>query len=337
MIKGKKQRVTLRQIAQETGYAVITVSKALRDERDIAPETKRIIREKAQEMGYVQNAAANALRSGKSMMIAASIIDIMNPYWSIYCKYIERGAYENGYVAIFMENIVECETEPKLLSMAVQRGVDGVLLDPSLKYKENVKLLERVGVPYVLVGWPNADEAVDAVWYDNVRSGYLAGQRLIGRGCRKILMMNIPSPFPVSKEREQGVLMALAEAGFSPENILQRRLTPGQGAPVSLIREIFEADPDIDGIFAFNDYSALQLLSSLRAIGRRVPEDVALVSMDDIQETIAMGIRLTTVHASPIKMAEVSLALLLRRMNGDYSDFPAKISLPVYLVEGETG
>ncbi|MDO4548255.1 MAG: LacI family DNA-binding transcriptional regulator [Clostridia bacterium] len=336
MTTEKKQRVTLREIARETGYAVITVSKALRDERDIAQNTKRIIREKAREMGYVQNAAANALRSGKSMMIAASIIDIMNPYWNIYCKHIERQSYEKGYVAIFMDNIVECETEPRLINMAVQRGVDGVLLDPSMKYRENVKLLENVGIPYVLVGWPNADQRADAVWYDNVQSGYLAGKHLVERGCRKILMLNIPSPFPVSKDRERGLMAALREAAFPEENIVQRRLAWGQGAPISLVREIFDEHPDIDGIYAFNDYSALQLLSSLKAIGRRVPEDVAVVSMDDVQQSISTGIRLTTVHATPIKMAQVSLDLLMRRISGDYSDFPAKICLPVHLVEGET-
>ena len=71
MAQGRKQRVTLRQIAEETGYAVITVSKALRGERDIAEATKRAIREKAREMGYVQNAAASMLRTGRSMLIAA--------------------------------------------------------------------------------------------------------------------------------------------------------------------------------------------------------------------------------------------------------------------------
>lgn len=336
MVGGRKQRVTLKQIAEATGYAVITVSKALRDERDISQETKRIIREKAREMGYVQNAAATALRSGRSMMIAASIIDIMNPYWSIFCKTIERQAFQKGYLAIFLNADAQSESERRVIDMVIQRGVDGVLLDPSMEYQENVKMLEEMGIPCVLVGWPDCDYNMDAVWYDNVQSGYLAGRRLIDRGCKKILCMSIPSPFPVSMNREQGLRMALEEAGFPSENLVSRRLSTEQGAPVPLMREIFDRHPDIDGIFAFNDYSALQLLSSLRAIGRRVPEDVALVSMDDIQESIETGIRLTTIHASPRRIAETSLNLLMRRLEGDYSDFPRKIIMDVHLTEGET-
>ena len=97
MAQGRKQRVTLRQIAEETGYAVITVSKALRGERDIAEATKRAIREKAREMGYVQNAAASMLRTGRSMLIAASVVDITNPYWSIFCRSINFSNYFSYY------------------------------------------------------------------------------------------------------------------------------------------------------------------------------------------------------------------------------------------------
>lgn len=336
MAQGRKQRVTLRQIAEETGYAVITVSKALRGERDIAEATKRAIREKAREMGYVQNAAASMLRTGRSMLIAASVVDITNPYWSIFCRSIESLAFEKGYTAMFMNVDARSERERRAVNAMIQRGVDGVLIDPSADYEKNLRLLQNVGIPFVLVGCPNQTFHYDAVWFDNEQSGYLIGRRLMQRGCKKILYMDIPDPYPIYSDRETGLRRALAEAGFPRDRVVACRMLSGQGAPVPMMQEIFQRHPDIDAIFAFNDFSALQLLSTLRKLGKRVPEDVAVISVDNIQRFLEMDTRLTSVDASPKIRAEAAFDLLIRRIEGDYSDYPRLITLPVFLHEGET-
>lgn len=336
MAQGRKQRVTLRQIAEETGYAVITVSKALRGEHDIAESTKQIICEKAREMGYVHNAAASMLRTGRSMLIAASVVDITNPYWSVFCRSIESLAFEKGYTAMFMNVDSQSEKERRAIKSMIQRGVDGVFIDPSADYEENVDMLRRVGTPFVLMGNYQSDANSDSVDFDVELGGYLIGKRLMQRGCKKILYMNVPAPYPICPDRERGLRRALDESDFPQENVIVCRMLPGQGAPVSMMQEIFAQHPDLDAISAFNDFSALQLLSTLEKMGKRVPEDVAVISSDNVQEFLETGLRLTSVDTSPKKRAEVAFDLLIRRIEGDYSDFPKRITLPVCLHEGQT-
>jgi LacI family transcriptional regulator len=336
MTNNKKRRVTLRKIAEETGYAVVTVSKALRGERDIAEETKRIIREKARELGYIQNAAAAMLRTGRSMLIAISVVDITNPYWSIFCRNVEQLAFDKRYNAIFMNGDARSERERRAVKTMIQRGVDGVILDPSVGYEENIKLLQDVGIPFVLLGCPYQGFRYDGVCFDAENSGYLVGKRLMQRGCKKILYMDIPDPYPVCTDREKGLRRALMEAGFPQEHVIHCRMLTGQGAPVELIRKHLDEHPDIDAIAPFSDFSALQLLSTLQKLNKRVPEDIAVVSIDNIQQFLETGIRLTTVDCSPQKCAEAALNLLLRRIEGDYSDHPKSITLPSFFVEGQT-
>ena len=336
MTNGKKQRVTLRKIAEETGYAVITVSKALRNEKDIAEKTKRIILEISQEMVYLQNVAAAMLRTGRSMLIAVSVVDITNPYWSIFCRNVERLAFDEGYNAMFMNGDARSERERRAVRTMIQRGVDGVIIDPSVDYEDNIALLQNVGIPFVLVGSPYQEFRYDAVWFDDEYSGYLVGKRLMQRGCKRILYMDIPDPYPFYSAREKGLRRALSEANFPHENVIRCRMLTGQGAPVELIRKHLEGYPDIDAIVAFSDFSALQLLSTLKKLSLRVPEDIAVVSFDNTQQFLETGIRLTSVDCSPLKRAEAAFNLLLRRINGDYSDYPKIITLPTFLAEGET-
>ena len=337
MASGRKQRVTQRQIAEATGFAPITVSKALRNERDIAEETRQVIQSKAIEMGYLQNVAASSLRTGKSMMIAVSVIDILNPFWSAFCKKIERLALEKGYIAVFMNANPDSAREQQEIGMMIQHGVDGLLIDPSVDCSETIAMLKRMDIPCVLVGWSGESYYCDSVLFDLEEEGYMMGKYLMSKSIHRLLFMEIPEPYVSYGNRLYGLKRALAEAHFPFENVVLGRMSSvGQGASEEVMSRYFGDYPDIDAIYAFSDYSALQLLSSLPKIGKRVPEDVIVVSNDGIQQLLETGTRLTSIDCSPYRMANAAFRLLMRRIEGDDVGFPETQILPVQLVEGET-
>ena len=335
MVEG--QRITLKQISEETGFAVITVSKALRGEKDVSQKTRDIICSKAREMGYVHNSAASSLRTGRSMMIAVSVININNPFWSRFCHTIQNLAFENNYISVFMNTKPESESEQRSINMMVRHGIDGVLLDPSIDCTETTRLLNRMGIPCVIVGSPSTTEDLlaDLVTYDNYRAGYLVGSYLAQKGRTKLLFVDIPDPYAAITERLEGFRQGLFEQGFPLDNVVYSRLGPGQGASIETIKPILDAHPDIDGIYAFNDYSAMQMLSTLNKLGRRVPEDVMIVGNDNVQSYVEAGTRLTTIDSSPDKCARTAFEQLLRRINGDTTP-PQIIRLPVRFIPGET-
>lgn len=333
----KKCRITLKQIAEKTGFAVITVSKALRNEKDIAASTKEIICKKAQEMGYVPNFAASSLLTMQSRIIAVNVVNIANPYWSYFCDTIENLAYENGYSALFFNAGPNKERELYNIETMIRYGVDGVLLDPSVEYDKNIARLDRANIPVVLISPHGLKTDKDTLCNDNEYGGYLAGKLLIRRARKKILFLDIPEPYAPDTETISGLRRALNENDFPMDNFLYDRILTGQGAPRSYVENLMKKYPGVDAIVAFNDWSALEILDSFRQMGIRVPEDVAIIAHDNIQELLKTGgLRLTTVEASPVRRAEIGFNLLMRRIEGNYEDFPMHIKIPVTLIEGET-
>ena len=133
------QRITLREVAQETGFSVNTISKALRDAPDLSAQTKRLIQDAAKRLGYVANNMASALRSGHSNVLALIISDISNPFFGILCKEIEQQAARHGLTVIVFNTEEDPEKEDRAIRTALSQSVDGFLLVPSRNGEETLR------------------------------------------------------------------------------------------------------------------------------------------------------------------------------------------------------
>ena len=324
------RRVTLKEIAGETGYSAMTISKALRNCGDIAPETRRHICDTANRMGYVINGAANALRSGRSMCIALSLVDITNNFWSLFARHSEEIARRNGY-SILIQNVdMQPDREKNAIRIALQQGVDGMLLDPSQNYRENVRVLENARIPFIILENPNTDERMNSVTCDQSGGVYIVARHMAERGCKKILFLNYDH-FPW---RTDAFIQGLRDNGLSSEdNMVYRSLSSDEVRPGDLIRESFSAHPDIDGLFAFNDSVAYACMCALQEMGKRIPEDVCVVGNGDTESFLPLPVSLTSIHSSPIDLAEQAMNLLLENMASDHPLPPRHIVLPVTLTK----
>ncbi|HIQ84069.1 MAG TPA: LacI family DNA-binding transcriptional regulator [Candidatus Pullichristensenella stercorigallinarum] len=321
-------RVTLKQIADRTGFSVITVSKALRDCDDIALRTRAAIRAAANEMGYVMNGAANALRSGRSMCIALSVVDITNSFWSLFAKHAEEIAREHGYSMIILNIDMCAQTERNAIRTALRQGVDGMLIDPSHGYLENVKMLEQARVPFVILEHPPVAASMNSATCDHMGGAYLAATYMASRGCRKILFLNLEH-FPWRRDSfEQG----LVDSGLSvAENMVFHRLTSVQGETYDILTEELARHPDIDSIFAFNDAVAYDAICSLKKLGKGVPKDIRVVGNGDTESFLSIPVSLTSLHSSPIRLADEAMKLLLDNLSSEEPVPPKHVVLPVTL------
>ena len=143
------QRVTLRDIAEKTGFSVNTVSHALKDQPDISEKTKKLIRKTAQEMGYIRNASAVFLRSGISKTVAIVLGDLSNPLFAIMVKGLEVELKKRGYVSFVINTEENQATERKALEMALEKNVDGIILCPSPEGEENVAFLQQLSLIHI--------------------------------------------------------------------------------------------------------------------------------------------------------------------------------------------
>ncbi|NCB02347.1 MAG: LacI family transcriptional regulator, partial [Spirochaetia bacterium] len=188
----KSQRVTMKDIAIATGFTVNTVSHALKDLKDISEETKKIIKDKAKEMGYLTNMVAVSMRSGVTHTLAIIIPDIANPFFATKVKEMDKLLRDNGYNSIIMNTDEDSEVEYEAVRTAISRKVDGILICPTQKSEDIFDLLISNSIPYVIVGRKFSTRLFYTVVWDDVMAGYLATEHLIKSGKKHILYLNGP-------------------------------------------------------------------------------------------------------------------------------------------------
>lgn len=325
MQKGPK-RVLLQDIADATGYTVNTISRALQDKTDIAESTRNYIKKIADDMGYVRNNIASSLRSGCSRTLAVVIKEASNPFYAIMIDTIHDFAEKNGYtVIVFCTRDIQ-EQERRAIIIAIGRQVDGVVLFPSAKSADNLALLRRNGIPFVLVSRHMKNPDYDYVICDEEEGGYLAGTHLIKAGHRKLAFFYIFDVVFSSEQRMNGFLRATREAGV-PDDDVHFYQYKSDGETVEQLRR-WKAE-GVTGIFAFCDIEAWKFINCLHAGG--MSKDFALIGFDNIQGCIGFPSPLCSIDGSLQRLPEIAISILIERIRGDQSP-PKAVVLPVRLV-----
>lgn len=335
-MNGKKnQRVKLTDIAAKTGYTVGTISKALQNKEGISQETREAIIKAANEIGYIANAQAGALRSGSSKTIAIIVSDIANPLFSIEIKICVEALEKHGYRAIVMDTEERPEREEQAVISALSKNVDGVLLCPTQKDTRSIELLRQNGMPFVLMGRRFENMQEDYIVCDDARGGYLAGKHLIELGHERILVISADPHISSSRERLAGFEQAMAEAGLGMDPRLIVHSDASAHDSGRMIDELLESGLDFSAIFTFSDYIAWEVIYALNRHGIQVPRDISVMGFDDIQSHICFPPPLTTVHFPKRMVSRESVDLLLRRIARG-GDTPVQRVLDSYLVVRET-
>jgi LacI family transcriptional regulator len=323
---GGTKRVLLRDIASATGFTVNTVSRALQNKPDISKNTCAHVQQVASEMGYVRNTLASSLRSGRSRTVAVIVGGVSNPFYAIMIDTLHDLAEEIGYTVLVLCTRDSAQQERNAILTAISRQADGVLLFPGNEPEENIALMRRSGIPFVLVGRRPDNPDYDYVVSDEETGGYLAGNHLLQAGHRKLGFVYSYHVIFSLRQRIDGLMRAVREAGLPETNVslcqnqndrqmeTQLRLWKAQG---------------ITGLFVFCDIEAWQLLSLLEAHG--MGSDFSLVGFDNIQNTIHFPSPLCTVDGSMRELAKAAFQILMDRFQGDDSP-PRSLVYPVHLV-----
>jgi LacI family transcriptional regulator len=303
------KRVTQKDIANATGYALITVSKALRDKKDIAEQTKKTIREAAARLGYVKNYNATNLRLGSTRTIALVISDIINPLFAIIVRDAELYARKRGYTVIVMNTAENIEYELAAIRTAISMNVDGVLLFPCQQDSGTMDILKAHNIPCVLMGRQFRRKLHAAVVFDDLKGGYLATDFLLSRGYRRILMLNAPLYISSAARRYEGYLKAHRDRGIRPDSGLAINCTSRIDGCADAIRPL--AGKRFDAVFAFNDLLAFKAIHTLRELDMPVPERVGIVGFDDIMSVVPFPFPLTTISVPTLEIAHQAVDMLI--------------------------
>lgn len=329
--------VSVRHVAALAQVSPTTVSNVLSGNRPVSTGTQERVRWAIEKLGYRPNLSARNLRLRRAGLIALAVPEIDVPYFAELARHVVQAARKRGYTVLVDQTEGEVEAERFVLGGMNPGMVDGILFSP-LGIARAEFDARRDSTPLVLLGERITGRTVDHVGIDNVGAAADATTHLIDRGRRRIAAIGHQRPRGggTAPLRTKGYRRALQAAGiaYDPSLVVSTptfHRSDGAGA----MRELLERDVQPDAVFCYNDLVALGAIHTLHERGLRVPDDVAVVGFDDIDDGRYSTPTLSTISPDKAAIAQAALDLLLDR---DSSRRPRQIAVPYSLeVRGSSG
>jgi len=321
-------RVTLHDVARESGVSKSSVSNVIRNHPHVRDEVRARVEAAIERLGYRPQAIGQNLVSGRTGLIALAIPNFAQPYFAEFARAVVAAAGVRGTRLLVQQTDNDLEREREVADAWSLGAADGLIFSPSSITDEEIER-RRAGMPLVLLGERSKLVTVDRVGIDSVEIARLATAHLIDRGRTRIAMIgdkDFGDRFVVS-ERQEGYRRALEAAGLSPAAEVQGVQDWTREDGVAAMEGLLDRGDRIDAVFCANDLLALGALAALRRRGVRVPDDVAVIGIDDIEEASYSSPSLSTVMIDRTWMAEQAIRLLLTRLD-DSEVAPQQLTVP---------
>ncbi|MFJ5772889.1 LacI family DNA-binding transcriptional regulator [Streptomyces sp. NPDC093094] len=309
---------TLEEVAALAGVGRGTVSRVVNNETGVRESTREAVRKAIAELGYVPNLAARSLAGRRADAVALVMAEqdwrlFGEPFFSETVRSV-ADALTDTSVQLLLTLVRTDAERQRFVEYARGGRVDGVLLMSVRADDRLPDMLADAGIPTVLLGRRSGDEQVTYVDADNVGGARDAVAHLVRGGRRAIGAVTGPLDMYVARCRLRGYEQALADAGLAggPSWIAEGDFTGASGRRA--MTELLARHPEADAVFAASDTMAAGALDVLRAAGRRVPEDVAVVGFDDFQLAEHTEPALTTVRQPLEEIGRTMVRLLLEEM-----------------------
>lgn len=308
-------RPTLEEVARRAGVSRATVSRVVNGSTTVAPHLRTVVAKVVAEIGYVPNQAARTLMTSRTDTIAlvASERDdrvFGDPFFSG----IVRGVSQELAAARLQLMLMMAQTHEDLARIeryVLSRHVDGALVISEHGDDALPSQLATGGIPVVIGGRPlRSGIALAYVDNDNPGGARLAAGHLVGSGRSRIATITGPLDMSAGVDRLQGFKEGLGRA-FRASRVEQGDFTQEGGAAATA--RLLERVPDVDAVFVASDLMALGAMAQLRRLGRRVPDDVAVVGFDDIPDAAHADPPLTTLRQHTVDQGRLMVRLLLAR------------------------
>jgi LacI family transcriptional regulator len=329
---------TIHDVARRAGLSVATVSRVMSGRGYVSPASREQVLKAADELAYVPNGMARGLKTQRSGLIALLVPEIVNSFYTTISRGVEDVANANGLQVILGNTDESAAKEGAYVELMVSTRVDGVIVAPAGRTAKTLKPLLTTAVPTVLVDRSVAGFPADVVRGDGVGGAQTLTRHLLGLGHRRIALLNGHLDTSVARNREEGFRNALGGEGI----VIDERLVSSgtwfiDDAETRAGAILNDAEPPT-AIVAANNFMAIGALRALRKRGLRVPQDVALVSFDDIEDAAEIDPFLTALAQPAYTMGTLAMQLLLERIGKSFRGAPREIVLsPQLLVRRSCG
>ncbi len=331
--------VRLRDVAEHAGVSVKTVSNVVHDHPSVSRSMRSKVRSSIEALGYLPNMSARSLRTGRSGLIGLAVPRVSDPYFSRVAEAVIDAAARLGISVLVEQTAGNSARETDVLQGRRPTIVDGLIFSPISVSQEALDEASPA-VPLILLGEHLMASQRTRVAVDNVAASAEAVEHLLSTGRTRVAAIGTKrgSTAATAELRLAGYRRALKARGMEVDPALEvvtRHFSRADG--VRAVSQLIAAGTDFDALFCFNDLLALGAIEALRQSGCRVPDDVAVVGFDDIEEGRHINPSLTTVTPDLELLAERAVHALVRRLDDPSTPEGYSVVVPhQLLVRGST-
>jgi LacI family transcriptional regulator len=332
--------VTMKDIAQELGVSIGTVSKVLRNHPDISPETRDRVRKRMKELNYRPNLAARALVTGRTHTIGLVVPDLVHPFFGEVAAGLSKVLRKKGFSLIISSSDEDLEQEARAIDQLLARRVDALIVASS--QSDTGFLEEQSGspkTPIVLIDRRPDRNRLNFVGADDEEIGRMATEHLIDMGCRRIAHIGGPG-ISTAVGRLAGYRRALEKHGMTadPSYVITREHADedSDATGYTAMKQLLAMTRPPDGVFCYNDPTAMGAMQAAIEAGVRIPQELALIGSGNVRYAKFLRVPLSTIDQQSEQIGERAAKLALKLIENKSQGKPTTILLTPKLLVRES-
>lgn len=326
-------KCTIKDIANDTGLSLATISKYLNGIK-ILPHNQDLIEDSIRRLEYIPNKTAQTLRSRRTNTIAIFLPVISDYFWGSLCSYIEEYMQKHGYSVLISSYDSTQSNQSDVYSQLLNVQVDGAILIPEHLEKVNLAhLLKQGNIPFVYLDQIISDPKADAITSSNFTGAKEATEYLLNRGHRYLGVIGGDLSSYTNNQRVKGFHFACDEYNIPEEQrvILGGEFTPASAA--SSFQEMLSLPTRPTAILFLGYFMTVAAIQEISRQNILIPQDLSIITFDDDEIFSAYDPPVTVMVQDLSLIGKRTAELLLKRIQGDFTDFPHTEMIPTKLIE----
>ena len=327
---------TIKDVARLAGVSTATVSRVLNG-GCVSSATEERVRQVMKELNYIPAASAVGLARGGSSAVGVLVPEIDNVFYSDVLRGITEVAEKLGLPMIFFDTRNNAQSEARALKTLAQHWVRGAIIGPAADYSEEADnrllkdMIDRLGVPVVIVDREFENMSCDGVFYENYGSSYCAARELIKAGNRSLGVITGNLSHKIARDRFQGFRQGARDMGveLDPRFVLQGDFSVERAYKLAM--DMFRSGTWPDGIFTSNNRTSMGFLKAAAECGIRIGRDIAVIGNDSLRMLDTLGIPFSCVSRDNSEMGRTAVRLLAERLENPGN--PRRIVMIPYKLE----
>ena len=331
--------VTIYDIAREAGVSPSTVSLVMNNSKKIKSSTTAHVREVAKKLGYIPNFAARSLTNSQTFNLGVIVPNLSNPLFCSMLGEIVNAAHNHGYGIVLGLSDQSIDKEKQYITMLSEQRVDGIIIFPTFLddiFPEFIKGKNDAEIPMILCGTSTKQsDNINYVKCDNHMGGYIATEHLIQTGKHRIACLCAVEEKTQAISRIAGYRDAHEFYNLPyPAELVSFCAPDSESIYQETVRLINEQG--VDAFFCLFDYMCLPVICAIEALGKRIPQDIAIVGYDNIDISAMLPIPLTSVETHARQIGSMAVNQLIKKIEDPTTETRKVVVKPELIIRASS-